>query len=762
MTHEILNWLLRGTLTASVAICAVLALRLVVRRWLGAQAAYVLWLLVPVAVLAMLLPAPARPLIEALRVAPALVGAAPAIMLDAAGEPAHLDPRPWLLAAWVAGVLAMLAALTWQQRRYLRALGPLSADGAGALRAQGSNGSPALVGALFPRIVLPGDFEARFDARERELVLAHERAHLGHGDAQVNALVALLRCLQWFNPLLHFAATRLRIDQELACDARVIARFPEARRPYADAMLKAQLIGEARQELRLPIGCYWPSSHPLKERISMLKLPVPTRMRRAIASVVAMVLALGAGYTSWAAQPGGVRDAGASLTSGDASSATSVGARFLLAIDGEQVIDTLDVDAASKRNEGAWHVEMRPGNEVHFLRSAAHQGLLPISSDGSPFSISATRGSEKWELGGIAKRAADGTFDFAAMIVHNDAVVSKPRLVVRDGEPAAVEVGEKDANGRLKGVRLELTLLQLTQAQTRAPKMTKARLSDTGGDTTPTENLEFRKVLPPRYPPEAVKANMQGKVMLKVQIDAEGVPLGTEVVSVEPKEANVLADASIAAAMSWRYKPGMTDGKPVGGFVLVPVDFALRDDEMHATPPSSAPQSVIAASYRRMRPPAYPPTALAERLTGTVWVRAHLNPDGAVTEAHAEQTYPLAASELAEAAVAAIRGWTFNPATVDGTPIEGEVVVPLHFAIDGYTPKATGESEPAFPPQTPLLAMVTITGPHDCGKDCPPPPPPPPAPVPPPPKPPLPAQPVNAAAVTPAIFDIFPTDEQHC
>ncbi len=755
MTHEILIGLWRATLTASVAICAVLALRLVVRRVLGAQAAYTLWLLVPVAVLAMLLPAPARPLLEALRVAPTIVAAAPTIMLDAVAEPMRLDPRPWLLAAWVAGALAMLAALIWQQRRYLRALGPLSPDGDGALRAQAPNGSPALVGALFPRIVLPVDFEARFDACERELVLAHERAHLGHGDAQVNALVALLRCLQWFNPLLHFAASRLRIDQELACDARVIARFPEARRPYADAMLKAQLIGEARQELRLPIGCYWPSSHPLKERISMLKLPVPTRMRRALASAVAMTFALSAGYASWAAQPGSARDAGAPLASGDASSAASVGARLILAIDGEQVIDTLDVDAASKRNEGDWHVEMRPGNEVYFLRSAAHQSLLPISSDGSPFSISATKGSEKWELGGIAKPAADGTFDFAAMIVHNDAVVSKPRLVVRNGVPAAVEVGEKDANGRLKGVRLELTLLQLTQAETRAPMMTKARLSDAGEDAAPTENLEFRKMRPPHYPAEAVKSRIQGKVMLKVQMDAEGVPLGTEVVSVEPKEASVLADAAIAAAMTWRYKPGMTDGKPVGGFVLVPVDFALHD--MHGAPSDVAPQSVIAGSYRRMRPPAYPPTALAERLTGTVWVRVQLNTDGGVTEAHAEQTYPLAASELAEAAVGAIRNWTFNPATVNGTPVEGEVVVPLHFAIDGYTPKATSEPAPAFPPQTPLLAMVTITGPRDCGKDCPPPPPPPQVPAPPPPKPP---QPINAASITPAIFDIFPTDDR--
>src|SRR5690606_182279 len=114
---------------------------------------------------------------------------------------------------------------------------------------------PALVGAWRARIVLPADFERRYDTLERELILAHERVHLARGDAWVNAFVALLRSLNWFNPLVHLAAAKFRLDQELACDAAVIARFPRARRRYADAMLKVQLAGQAWQELRLPVGC---------------------------------------------------------------------------------------------------------------------------------------------------------------------------------------------------------------------------------------------------------------------------------------------------------------------------------------------------------------------------------------------------------------------------------------------------------------------------------------------------------------------------
>lgn len=470
-THDILALLWRGTLTGSVAILLVLALRVPVRRWLGAQAAYLLWTLVPFAALAVWLPAPARPLLAALQVAPDLVVGAAAVVASAPSAPSF-DAQPWLFAAWLAGAMSLLCALVWQQRRYLRALGSLVAYSGGALRAQGASGTPALVGALFPRIVLPADFEARFDARERELVLAHERAHLSHGDAQVNALVALLRCLQWFNPLFHFAASCLRIDQELACDARVIARFPEARRCYADAMLKAQLVGETRQELRLPAGCYWPSSHPLKERISMLKLPVQSPRRRALSSAVVVVLALSAGYASWAAQPGHT--------------------------------------APSKTGE-----------------------LV------------------------------------AAENVHADAVQT----------PVAAAKSESN-----------------TPRQ--APKINLGEIQN----VAPSENITYRSMRPPVYPPVAVKSGVGASVVLKVLIDTQGQAKSADIEKLALiGEAKPLPDGTVvdraalrenfaavskAAAMSWKYNPGMKDGRPFAGYALIPIDFSLHDcDKDHPCPP---------------------------------------------------------------------------------------------------------------------------------------------------------------------------------
>jgi beta-lactamase regulating signal transducer with metallopeptidase domain len=290
-------------LAGTLALAIVLALRPFARRWVGAQVAYRMWLLVPVAAVGILLPAPTRPMLAMLH-----VPSTPATTLltslttNAAQTLPMFDFRFWLLTIWILGALATLVFFLMQQRRYLKNLGALAATDSGELRAESSHGSPALVGALRPRIVLPHDFDRRYTPHERELVLAHERTHLRRGDAQVNALVVLIRCVNWFNPLIHFAASRFRFDQELACDALVIARFPSARRPYADALLKVQLMQEVQRELPLPAGCYWPSSHPLKERIAMLKLPPLSARRRVIASFVIALITLGAGYTSWAAQ----------------------------------------------------------------------------------------------------------------------------------------------------------------------------------------------------------------------------------------------------------------------------------------------------------------------------------------------------------------------------------------------------------------------------------------------------------------------------
>lgn len=295
--HDLLTQLLQVNLAAVAAIVGVLLLRKSVRAGFGARIGYGLWLLVPLAAAASLAPPRPAAFLPVLPVSPA--SAAP--LVEAAEEgaaalwtwgveaaaPAGLDPAGIVLGLWLAGVLLTAAWLAWRQAQFL------------VLLRRGEAG-PAVVGVLRPRIVTPNDFEQRFDLREQAVVLAHERIHLARHDARINALVALARCVCWFNPLVHIAAHTLRMDQELACDAAVVARHPKARAPYAQALLKAQLAAKP-----LPLGCYWPAGneHPLTERIAMLKHANPSRARRLCGAALVAVLSAGAGYAAWAAAP---------------------------------------------------------------------------------------------------------------------------------------------------------------------------------------------------------------------------------------------------------------------------------------------------------------------------------------------------------------------------------------------------------------------------------------------------------------------------
>jgi beta-lactamase regulating signal transducer with metallopeptidase domain len=303
MRSELLRHLLTLMLASSLGILTALALRRGIRGMFGASASYALWLLAPIAMLSVVLPhahftASSAP-INAWPMASSAVTHALDRSFDslAVAAPVASDPRRWTLGVWGFGAALFAGYLVALQHAFVRSLGTLSGLRC-VLRAQHSVGCPALIGVLRPKVILPADFRLRYTRLERLLVLAHERTHLRRGDATWNALVALLRCLFWFNPLIHVAARYFRFDQELACDAAVLAARPGSRRPYASAMLKTQLTEGA-----LPLGCHWRSAQDLKERLRMVNRRAPNRRRRLIGGALTTLLAVVVGFTAWAAEP---------------------------------------------------------------------------------------------------------------------------------------------------------------------------------------------------------------------------------------------------------------------------------------------------------------------------------------------------------------------------------------------------------------------------------------------------------------------------
>lgn len=282
MTDDLIAlFLLRAHIAASVAILVVLAFRHAVRRLIGPEMGYQLWALVPVATTISLFPSLAdfiTPLDQRIHEAGLAIPSDLGRLASAAAG---------YLPLYVGGAAVLAAAFLLGEWRFRRLAG------------QGRVG-PAVVGVAWPRIVTPSDYEARFDAAERRLIRMHERTHIAREHPRHNRLIAAAQLIGWFNPLVHLAAHCARLDQEIACDAEVMANAPSQRRLYAQTLLKAQDTGAWSA---LACALTHGGRHPLEVRIDALKRR-PLSLKRYFVGVgVVVVLGAITALSLWTLSP---------------------------------------------------------------------------------------------------------------------------------------------------------------------------------------------------------------------------------------------------------------------------------------------------------------------------------------------------------------------------------------------------------------------------------------------------------------------------
>jgi periplasmic protein TonB len=156
-------------------------------------------------------------------------------------------------------------------------------------------------------------------------------------------------------------------------------------------------------------------------------------------------------------------------------------------------------------------------------------------------------------------------------------------------------------------------------------------------------------------------------------------------------EGEALAEPILAPAPPTA-APVVTRPRPAQAQRREPTQHAARrttlaqgaEAPLAATPIAAAPGPPPVVTHARYRlpptPPAYPPRAVAFRMSGTALIRALVGPDGLTRELRLHRSSGHA--ELDQAALAAVRGWAFAAATHGGQPIEAWVEVPVRFRLD--------------------------------------------------------------------------------
>lgn len=99
--------------------------------------------------------------------------------------------------------------------------------------------SPALCGFAKPKLLLPEKWAETLNENELRYVFLHELAHFTRKDIYINWLMSCLLMIHWFNPILWYAYSRMREDQEIACDALALSYInPHETKEYGYTIIK--------------------------------------------------------------------------------------------------------------------------------------------------------------------------------------------------------------------------------------------------------------------------------------------------------------------------------------------------------------------------------------------------------------------------------------------------------------------------------------------------------------------------------------------
>lgn len=188
---------------------------------------------------------------------------------------------------------------------------------------------------------------------------------------------------------------------------------------------------------------------------------------------------------------------------------------------------------------------------------------------------------------------------------------------------------------------------------------------------------EVLREVRPSYPPDAMRAGIDGSVEIEVTIGDEGKVTHARVI----RSANPALDApALEAARQWLFS------KPTEGSVVrtIELTFALRrtapvlNPGHHFEIESDAVR--VGSSIRtpvkiRHVSPEYPAIARSAEVSGMVIAEVLIGRDGLVTDARILRSIPL----LDQAALDAVRQWEFRPTLLNGTPVPVIMTVTVNF-----------------------------------------------------------------------------------
>jgi len=187
-----------------------------------------------------------------------------------------------------------------------------------------------------------------------------------------------------------------------------------------------------------------------------------------------------------------------------------------------------------------------------------------------------------------------------------------------------------------------------------------------------------------KYPPQAIKDSIQGRVVVQFLIDKSGCVGDVKVARSVSEELD--AEAVRVVKTLPRFIPGRMYGKAVSTWYTLPVTFKLQDKREPAKPKdeevnASFPGGEAALAQFLKDHIKYPPKAAKKKIQGRVEVAFLVDKSGKVHDVKVVESVD---KDLDKEALRVCRLLPdFIPAAVNGEPVEVLFKLPIRFKIPG-------------------------------------------------------------------------------
>ncbi len=397
-------------------------------------------------------------------------------------------------------------------------------------------------GLTSPKVLIPSSALSWSDEQIR-IVLRHELAHISRGDWIAQLAGEAVRAAYWFNPLLWFACTRLRVESELACDDEVLARGVAAG-DYAAHLLEVARTLRAAPAPRLPA--------PAMARPSRLERRFDAMLNSGLTRTPAT-----RGFRVWTAA---AFFAATSLVAAAGQSGPSTLSGSVLDPTGAPVPD-VTVSLVNKSTQARFEVKTDNSGRYEFVPLPADDYVLRAEEAGFKPTEDTVR------LSGRPTRR-DLTLALGSLM-ETITIVGEPGGGVPGGVRGGVPGGV--AGGVPERARELVTSIDIDRARLRfALERDGCQSSPAGGRIRPPRKI---KDVRPVYPENLLSAAVGGTVVLAATIGTDGTVTNIDVVkSVHPD----LDAAAIDAVRQWQFDGTLLNCKPTEVSMTVSLNFSAR------------------------------------------------------------------------------------------------------------------------------------------------------------------------------------------